>query len=176
MNCKDYLYEIDCKLTQYCYPMEEPDQGYFIRQQLIREIEDYNPNLSTICKDYLYEIDCKLTQYCYPMEEPDQGDGLFCHLHKNQQPTDIIDFRDLKFFYRFVKKQILSGLLLDENDDDEKLASLLSIRQKIGPILKKAEDVKFVILFDRCIKEVAFHPCNSSMTSKISLNPWVAKF
>ncbi|GMF52606.1 unnamed protein product [Phytophthora lilii] len=73
MNCKDYLYEIDCKLTQYCYPMEEPDQGYFIRQQLIREIEDYSPNLSTICKDYLYEIDCKLTQYCYPMEEPDQG-------------------------------------------------------------------------------------------------------
>jgi len=84
--------------------------------------------------------------------------GCFCHLHKSQKPADINGIIDIRFCFIFVKKQILSGISIDSNDDMVRTASLLSLRKKIEPILKKAEDVKFIILFDRCIQELAYHP------------------
>ncbi|EGZ12219.1 hypothetical protein PHYSODRAFT_303954 [Phytophthora sojae] len=38
MSAKDYLYEIECKLTQYCPLRSAHGDGFFIRINLIKEI------------------------------------------------------------------------------------------------------------------------------------------
>jgi len=80
-NAIQFLHQIDCLLTQYVYIPNAPDDGYFIRQDLIREIENFGKAPAIVLDQYKYmsseeyinSVDYKLTQYIFIPNAPDDG-------------------------------------------------------------------------------------------------------
>ncbi|GMF65223.1 unnamed protein product [Phytophthora lilii] len=81
MSTEEFMAITDCRFTYFIDFPEEPDQGYFIRKKLLKEIENFVKTPAIVLEQHEYMsteefmaiTDCRFNQFIDFPEEPDQG-------------------------------------------------------------------------------------------------------